>query len=120
MTDDKTPSPAGTNDEATQAEDTPTATEAEAAVGQTGDVPAASGDPRTGAQDVRSRIQSRVSATRGAAAGRARSVRERMTGDEGKPTPLALGVVGGVLAAAAAILARLSLRRPSKRSKRRR
>lgn len=117
MTGDNGPSAASPNDEPTDVVDKSVSEASDQATVEEAAEPGHKGE--TGhAQGVGSRLRHRVSDTGTAAVTTARSVRERMTGDEGRPKPAALGIAGGLLAVVAAVIvARLSLR-PSRRSRR--
>jgi hypothetical protein len=106
VTDENASPPADVADEAANAGATPAPDEA--------------ADPLAPGVDVRTRLRSRISDTKNAATSHVQSVRDRFTGDEGKPTQGALAAGGGMLAIAVALFLAKCWLRASRRSKRRR
>lgn len=82
-------------------------------------------DQLTAKLDVKSRVRDRAIETKDRAAAQLQSLREqaaeRATDDDGKPTPVAMSIGGGVLAGLAAVVLVLMWRRSSRggRSRRR-
>jgi hypothetical protein len=85
-------------DDRKPATDSPETAELEAEIARTREELAQTVDQLAAKLDVKSRVRARVSETRDAAASQVRSVRERATDSDGKPTPAALSIGGGVVA----------------------
>ena len=118
MSDDNDRSSAGSNTEpATATVDTPEVAELEADIARTREELAQTVDQLAAKLDVKTRIRNRVSETRDAATVQVRSVRDRLTGVDGKPTPAALSIGGGVVAAIAAVVLVKLWIRPSRRQR---
>jgi uncharacterized protein with LGFP repeats len=69
--------------------------------------------------DVKSRVRARMSGAKAEATRQLRTLRDRATDAQGKPSTMTLGIGGGVVGAAAAVLA-VALWRRSRPSRRRR
>jgi hypothetical protein len=112
MSDENTGPAASTNPQtATHTVDTPDVDELEADIARTREDLAHTVDQLAAKLDVKTRARNRVAETKNAAFSRVRSARDRVTGDDGKPTPAALSIGAGVAAAiSAVVLARLWMR----------
>jgi Protein of unknown function (DUF3618) len=121
MNDLNAPPATGSNSEtATQDVDTSDVAELEADIARTRDELAHTVDQLAAKLDVKTRIRNRAVETKDAATYQVRSVRKNLTDDDGKPTPTALSIGGGVVAAIAAVVLIRLWRRPSRTSSRRR
>jgi Protein of unknown function (DUF3618) len=124
MNDLNAPPATGSNSEtATQDVDTSDVAELEADIARTRDELAHTVDQLAAKLDVKTRIRNRAVETKDAATYRVRLVRNHLTDDDGTPTPTALSIGGGIVAAIAAIAAVVLIRlwrRPSRTSSRRR
>ena len=119
MSDDNDRSSAGSNtDTATATVDTDVA-EVEAGIARTREALALTVDQLAAKLDVKTRIRNRVSETRDLATVQVRSMRDRLTGIDGKPAPTALSVGGGIVAAIAAVVLVRLWTRPSSTRRRR-
>lgn len=94
--------PAGTH--AVPVTDDPELAEIEAKIERTREELADTVDQLAAKLDVKSRVRDEVAHTRQTALHRARALRDRATGPDGKPTPTAISAAGGVLAATAAVV----------------
>jgi len=121
MTDNSAGSAGENTDNPTPSTETPEMAELEADIARTREELADTVDQLTAKLDVKTRIRNRVSQTKDAATVQVRSVRNHVTGVDGKPTPAVLSIGGGVVAAiAAVVLVRLWIRPSKRRSPRRR
>ena len=120
MSDDNDRSSAGSNTEpATATVDTPEVAELEADIARTREELAQTVDQLAAKLDVKTRIRNRVSETKDVATVQVRSMRDHLTGIDGKPAPTALSIGGGVVAAIAAVVLVRLWTRPSSTRRRR-
>jgi hypothetical protein len=116
------PATASNAQTATEVVDPPDVAELEADIARRREELAHTVDQLAAKLDVKSRMRNRVTETKDAATYQVRSFRDRVTGDDGKPTPAALSIGGVVVAAiAVVVLVKLWFRssRPGSRRRRR-
>ena len=118
--DNDRPATGSTTEPATATVDTPDVAELEAGIARTREELAQTVDQLAAKLDVKTRIRNRVSETRDVATIQVRLLRDRLTGVDGKPTPTALSLGGGIVAAVAAVVLVKLWIRPSRPSARRR
>jgi hypothetical protein len=100
--------------------DTPEVADLEADISRTREELAQTVDQLAAKVDVKTRVRNRVSETADAAATQVRSLRDRATDADGKPTPAALSIGGGVVAGIVAVVVVGRWIRSSRRSRGRR
>jgi len=125
MTDVNGRHAAGTDPDKIEGEaDTPEVAALQADIERTREELAHTVDQLTAKFDVKTRVRDRAVETKDQVAAQVQSLREqatdRATDDDGKPTPVAMSIGGGVIAGLAAVLMVLLWRRSSPGGRRRR